>query len=252
MATCCGPGEAGAVAVREDGEVARALLVHEEEDADEHQRRAEHGEEHEAAGGVGARLVRHVVVAEAAHEHPHRHEDDLEGDEEEDGVARHERRERPRLDEQDAAEEGRARAALRDRTGERVRDDGDGEQRREEDERGRDAVDAEVPPDAERADPRRVHLVTSPDDDDGEHRCHDGRSERDATLDRGLTGDRDEGDRREQRQQEHQGQRHAVTPRIATSTTPASRLSSDRDGTPRWLRSPARPAARATTAVARG
>ena len=60
-----------------------------------------------------------------------------------------------------------------------------GEQRREEHERGRDAVDAEVPPDAERADPRRVQTgrrttVTTTSDSgghgDGEGVADDQRS----------------------------------------------------------------------------
>ena len=93
-------------------EVGGARLGDEREDADEHQRRAERGVEDEPAAGVRAR--RGVVgVAEPGDEHPHRDEDELEGDEEEDRVAGVEGGQRTELDEQQAGVEGRGGAALR-------------------------------------------------------------------------------------------------------------------------------------------
>ena len=96
------------VQLSEERQVGRALVGHEEEDADEHQRRPEDGEQDEPARRIGACRVADVLVAEPPDEQPHRHEDDLEGDEEEQGVTREERREGTGLDEEDAAQVGRA------------------------------------------------------------------------------------------------------------------------------------------------
>jgi hypothetical protein len=93
--------------------------------------------------GVDARpLV--VTVPVTADEHPHRHEHDLEGEEEEHRVASREGRERPSFDEQQAAEEGGGRTPRGD-LHPRVRGDERSDDRGEDDERGRDAVDAEGP-----------------------------------------------------------------------------------------------------------
>ena len=75
-------------------------------------------------------LVGVVRVAEPADEHPHRHEHDLERDEEEDGVAGEEGGERAELDEQQAAEEGRAGCRRRARAVRACSDDRDAEERR--------------------------------------------------------------------------------------------------------------------------
>ena len=59
-----------------------ALAMHRRgDDADEHERRAEHREEEELRGRVDA-----VVVAPATDEEVHRHEHDLEEDEEQEQV----------------------------------------------------------------------------------------------------------------------------------------------------------------------
>ena len=104
-------GYAVAAALGEDVEVGGAGLGDEREDADEHQGRAEGGVEDEPSSGVGAR-VGVVRVAEPGDQHPHRHEHDLEGDEEEHRVAGVEGGERPELDQQEAGVEGRRGAAL--------------------------------------------------------------------------------------------------------------------------------------------
>ena len=137
------------------------------EDADEHERRADRRVEDEPVPGVHPRpLV--VAVPVAADEHPHRHEHELERDEEEHGVARGERRERPGLDEQEAAEEGRRGAAL-GHVDPRVGGDEHADDGGEEHQRHGDAVDAERPAHPEVRQPRPVDLRARHGDDDRQH-----------------------------------------------------------------------------------
>ena len=103
-------GQRGSRAGGERPQVGGARRGDQGEDADEHQRGADRRVEDEAVPGVGAGpLV--VAVAEPADQHPHGYQDELEGDEEEHGVASSERGERAGLDDEQAAQERRRGAA---------------------------------------------------------------------------------------------------------------------------------------------
>ena len=132
------------------------------DDADEHEGRAEHREQEELAGRVEA-----VVVAPAADEEVHRHEHDLEEDEEHEQVEAEERTEHAGLEHEhppvvllEVAPERRCFPGGVRRFGAGIAvvrvgaDDGEREQHAgEHDEQQRDAVDAEVPRDAPLRDP---------------------------------------------------------------------------------------------------
>ena len=140
--------------VGEGPQVGGAGRGHEREDADEHQGGADGRVEHEPVArlGAGTSVVR---VAVPADEHPHRHEDEFEGDEEQHGITGGERRERPGLDEQEAPEERRRAAPGRQvdpGVGRHEHPDGGGE----EYERDGDAVDPERPAHPEVWQPRAV------------------------------------------------------------------------------------------------
>ena len=113
-----------------------AVQEREADDADEHERRAEHREEEELAGGVDA-----LAVAPPADEEVHRHQDDLEHDEEQEEVERAEHADAAGL--QHAA--ARRSTASRRGAGPRPTIASGNSKPGEHDEEQRDAVDAEVP-----------------------------------------------------------------------------------------------------------
>ena len=115
------------------------------DDADEHERRADHRVQEELRGRVDP-----VLVAPAADEEVHRHEHDLEEDEEHEQVEAEEAcpSRRPR-----AAASRRGRACRRGAGRRRAIDERE-QHAGEHDEEQRDAVDAEVPGDPPRLDPR--------------------------------------------------------------------------------------------------
>ena len=129
---------------RDLADAVAAAEQHRGEDADEHERRAEHREQEELR-----RRVHPVAVAPAADEEVHRHEHDLEEDEEHEQVEAEERAHHPGL-EQEHPGEVRLLVVVRVGGEERQREQDPGEH----DEQQRDAVDAEVPGDAPVLDPR--------------------------------------------------------------------------------------------------
>ncbi len=113
------------------------------DDADEHERRADHRVDEELQRGVDP-----LVVAPSADEEVHRHEHDLEEHEEQEQVEADERADDAGLEQQDP---GGVRLLVVMRVG---TEQGDREQHaREHDEEQRDAVDTDVPADAPLLDP---------------------------------------------------------------------------------------------------
>ena len=202
--------------------------------------------------GVGAGpLV--VAVAEPADQHPHRHQDELEGDEEEHGVAGGEGGERAGLDDEQAAEEGRRGATL-GHVDPGVRGDEHADERREEHERHGDAVDAERPAHAELGQPRHVDVGPRDGHDDREHhRDAGGRGGHEpgpGDVERAAAGDEPETD--DDGDEEQQAHDHASTPaRPSTTTAARTRPTAELGRSPRKARAPAQPAARVATAVPR-
>ena len=244
--------ERGAGAAGERPQVGGARRGDEQQDADEHQRGAERGVEHEPVSGIhpGALVV---AVAVAADEHPHRHEHELEREEEEHGIPRGERRERPRLDEEQAAEEGRGSAAL-GQVDPGVRGHEHADERGEEQERHGDAVDPERPAQPQLAEPDPVDVGVRDGDDDREHEGEPG-GRRGGDPGRGdgqrpAAGHEPEADGgRDGQEQAHD---HASTPaRPSTTTAARTRPTADAGRSPRCARAPAQPATRVATAVAR-
>ena len=242
-----GPGPAG-----ERPQVGGAGRGDQGEDADEHQGRADRGVEDEAVAGVGpGTLV--VAVAEAADEHPHRHQHELERDEEEHGVAGGEGGERPGLDDEQAAEEGRRRAAL-GHVDPGVRGDEHPDEGGEQHERDGDAVDAERPAHPELGQPGQVDVGARDGDRDGEHegdgRGRGGDQPGPGDVERAPAGDQPEAD--DGGDEQEQAHDHASTPARPSTTTAASTSPTAELGrSPRKARAPAQPAARVATAVPR-
>ena len=211
-------GYAGPVAPGEHLEVGGAGRGDQRQDADEHERRAEGGVEDEPAPGVGSRRGP-VGVAEAGDEHPHRHQHDLEGDEEEDGVAGVERGERPGLDQQQARVEDRRRAALRTPV-RRVHDHRDPQHGGHHEQGRADAVDGELPAQVERGHPRPV------DGGAGQHGAeHGGQRDRAGRerdpVDRAVrerAAGAEQPHRGGGRKDQAEGDHHSATPAAATAT----------------------------------
>ncbi len=222
------------------------------EDADEHQGGADGGVEDEPVTGVGAGLLV-VPVAVAADEQPHRHEHDLEGDEEEHGVTGGEGGQCPCLDDQEAAEERRGGTSL-GHVDPGMGGDEHPDDRREEHEGHGDAVDAERPAQAELGQPGQVDVRACDRDDDGQHQGEPSGGRRGdpgaGDVERASPGDEPEAhDGGDEQQQAHD---HASTPAMpSTTTAPRTRPTAELGRSPRKARPPAHPAARVPTAVAR-
>ena len=114
------------------------------DDADQHERRADHREQEELRGRVDA-----VVVAPAADEEVHRHEHDLEEHEEQEQVEADEAAHHAGFEQQHPRQVALV-VVVRVDAGDHQREQHAGEHDQEQ----RDAVDAEVPRDAPRLDPR--------------------------------------------------------------------------------------------------
>ena len=129
-------------------DVAQAVLRQNggRDDADQHERRAEHRVEEELCCGVDA-----LVVTPAADEEIHRHEDDFEEQEEEEKIEADETAHHTRLEDEHPSEVALVIV---------VRVDSDNDEREqqsgENDEEQRDAVDTDVPTDSPIADPRML------------------------------------------------------------------------------------------------
>ena len=243
-------GRAGPVGERP--QVGGAGRGHQGEDADEHQRRADRGVEDEAVAGVGAGALV-VAVAEAADQHPHRHQHELERHEEQHGVAGGEGGQRPGLDDEQAAEEGRRRAA-RGHVDPGVRGDEHADEGGEQHERDGDAVDAERPAHPELGEPGQVDVGARDGDRDGEHegdgRGHGGDEPGPGDVERATAGDEPEAD--DGGDEQEQAHDHASTPaRPSTTTAASTRPTAELGRSPRKARAPAQPAARVATAVPR-
>ena len=254
--TWVGPAQPRATAGRQRRQVGGAGGGDEREDAQQHQRRAEHGVEDEPARRV-ATCRRVAGVAEPADEHPHRHEDDLEGHEEQDRVAGEERGERPELDQQQAAVERRAGADVR-RVRAGVQHNRDAEDGGQDQQRCADAVDGEVPSHPERGHPGPVQDRPGHHghDDEGGGQDRDGQGEGvDEPVARGTAGaagDHQRGPRhRRQDQRGHEHGHHRLTPTRPTASTPQSTQTSPVDGRRVCRRSAPTPAQRVATAVPR-
>ena len=265
--TWVGVEQPGAVGRGEPAEVGRPALDDEDEDAEEHQRRPEGGEEDEPVRRVGAGLLGGVVVAEPADEHPHRDEDDLEGDEEQDRVAGEEGGQGAELDEQQARVVGRGGVrgagpgptprSRRDRPGSRPRACTTTATPRAAVSSARGMV---IPSTAkcQRSPSEVTHGASTsvPQDDgqDGEQEGHDAGDEGEpaggARRIPAAGGEQPDGD--DGGDDEGQRQCHTVTPATATRTTPTTTATRPADGAARWARSPSRPAMPVRDAAPRG
>ncbi len=237
---------------RQFREAGRAGGGHEREDADEHEGRAEGGVEHEAMTGVDARRLV-VAVAVPADEHPHRHEDQLERDEEQHGIPGGEGRERAGLDEQEAAEEG-GRAPSGRQVDPRVGDDEHTDHRGQQHQGYGDVVDPERPAHPELGQPGPV----DPGAGHGHDECEERGGERGdhggdpGDVDREVTPTGDEPQPDGGGHGEEQADHHASTPTTPSTTTAASTSPTAELGrSPWWARAPAWPAALVSTAVPR-
>ena len=165
-------------------------------------------------------------------EHPHRHQHDLERDEEEHGVAGGEHGERAGLDDQQARR-GTSPGAALGHVDPRVRGDQHPDQARQQHERHGDAVDAERPAHPELGQPgqvdvgprRRSTATASAEGDAGGGGRHDPGAR---GVERAATGDEPEADGGGNEQE--QAHDHASTPARPSTTTAAEHEADGRAG----------------------
>jgi hypothetical protein len=211
-------GDPGALERGQGADVERRPLGQEVEgeEAHQHQRRAEEGEEEE--------LDRCVLAVRAApdpdHEE-HREEDDLEEDEEEHEVEGDEGPDHPDLEQEDQGQERLRVVRLREVV-QRVDDAQRHDHHGQDQQRQRDAVDPEVVPGVDDRDPLLVDLelhlgcvpeVEVDEDADPDRQGHERREEGD-DLDRSFLRPGDEQDDRhpDERGEDREGQRPVIEP----------------------------------------